>query len=30
MTAARVSSPTAEIRLPGTAPEVVRSVGGED
>ena len=30
MTATRLSSPAAEIRLPGTAPEVVRRVTGED
>ena len=30
MTAARLSSPAAEIRLPGTTPEVVRRVAGED
>ena len=30
VTATRLSRPAAEIRLPGTAPEVVRRVTGED
>lgn len=30
MTATRLSSPAAEIRLPGTAPEAIRRVTGED